>query len=74
MKKSELKQLIKESVNEVMTGSDWGTPEEILADVMETLEREVEWPLTEIMDYKEVRNLLAPIRNRINQEITNREN
>ena len=69
MTKSELKKLIKECINEVMTGSDWGTSEEILADVMETLEREVEWPLTEIMDPKEVKDLLQPIRDKINSLI-----
>jgi hypothetical protein len=43
----------------VAEGSDWGEPREILEDVLQTLEREVEWPLTEVMDPKQVRQLLA---------------
>lgn len=50
-------------------GSDWGEPKEILADVLDTLEREVEWPLTEVMDYEEVLRLLAPIKNAVNQRL-----
>jgi len=69
MTKSELKNLIRECISEEMTKSDWGTSEEILSNVMMTLEREVEWPLTEIMDPKEVKNLLQPIRNKINSLI-----
>jgi hypothetical protein len=53
----------------VAEGSDWGEPKEILADVLDTLEREVEWPLTEVMDYEEVLRLLAPIKNAVNQRL-----
>ena len=55
-----------ESVKEA---SDFGEPKEILADVLDTLEREVEWPLTEVMDYEEVLRLLAPIKNAVNQRL-----
>jgi hypothetical protein len=50
-------------------GSDFGEPKEILEDVLDTLEREVEWPLTEVMDYEEVLRLLAPIKNAVNQRL-----
>lgn len=50
-------------------GSEWGEPKEILADVMQTLEREVEWPLTDVMDLSEVQKLLQPIRAAINAKM-----
>ena len=75
MTKSELKQLIKESIAEIAAekfNSQWGdTKEEVLEFAMDSLERHVEWPLTEVMDIKEVNALLQPIRNRINEEIKN---
>ena len=56
----------KEGVEEA---SDWGEPREILEDVLQTLEREVEWPLTEVMDPKEVRQLLSPIVRAVNDKL-----
>lgn len=53
----------------VAEGSDWGEPREILEDVLQTLERQVEWPLTEVMDPKEVRQLLAPIIKAVNDKM-----
>lgn len=49
--------------------SDFGEPGEILEDVLTVLERKVEWPLTEIMDYREVQQLLQPIRSAVNAEL-----
>ena len=78
MNKSELKQLIKEVMAEefknphgdVPFKSQWGdTPQEILGNVMTTLENDVEWPLTEILDYTEVQKLLWPIRNKIKETL-----
>ena len=54
---------------DVEEGSDWGEPKEILEDVLQTLEREVEWPLTEVMDPKQVRQLLAPIVRAVNDKL-----
>ena len=54
---------------DVAEGSDWGEPREILEDVLQTLEREVEWPLTEVMDPKEVRQLLSPIVRAVNDKL-----
>ena len=75
MTKNELKQLIKESIAEIdveKIDSQWGdTKEEVLGFAMDSLERHVEWPLTEVMDIKEVNTLLQPIRNRINEELKN---
>lgn len=51
--------------------SDWGEPEELLADVMSALERQVEWPLNDVMDRQEVQNLLQPVRNAINAKMKN---
>jgi len=51
--------------------SDWGEPKELLSDVMSALERQVEWPLTDVMDRQEVQNLLQPVRNAINAKIKN---
>lgn len=79
MKKSELKALIKECIKESdgffddTKKSQWGNPNEILSDVLQTLERNVEWPLTEIMDGKEVNKLLAPLRNAINAKMSDIE-
>ena len=56
----------KEGVEE---GSDWGEPREILEDVLQTLEREVEWPLTEVMDPKEVKQLLSPLVRAVNDKM-----
>lgn len=54
-----------ESVEE----SQWGPPEEILRNVQQTLEREIEWPLTEIMDAAMVKKLLAPLHHAIAAKI-----
>jgi hypothetical protein len=66
-----LKQQLKDlrSQQSVEEGSDWGEPREILEDVLQTLEREVEWPLTEVMDPKEVRQLLSPIVRAVNDKM-----
>jgi hypothetical protein len=53
----------------VREASDFGEPREILEDVLQTLEREVEWPLTEVMDPKEVRQLLSPIVRAVNDKL-----
>jgi len=75
MTKNELKRLVKESIAEIAAerfDSQWGdTKQEVLGHAMDSLERHVEWPLTEVMDIKEVNALLQPIRNRINQELNN---
>ena len=57
------------SNKDVEEASDWGEPREILEDVLQTLEREVEWPLTEVMDPKEVRQLLSPIIRAVNDKL-----
>jgi hypothetical protein len=66
-----LKQQLKDirSQQDVEEDSDWGEPREILEDVLQTLEREVEWPLTEVMDPKEVRQLLSPIVRAVNDKM-----
>ena len=69
LQKSLKKQLDSGEKEGVREGSDFGEPKEILADVLDTLEREVEWPLTEVMDYEEVLRLLAPIKNAVNQRL-----
>jgi hypothetical protein len=53
----------------VAEASDWGEPREILEDVLQTLEREVEWPLTEVMDPKEVKQLLSPLVRAVNDKL-----
>ena len=53
----------------VAEASDWGEPREILEDVLQTLEREVEWPLTEVMDPKGVRQLLSPVVRAVNDKL-----
>ena len=67
----ELKQQLDsgEKDESVREDSDWGEPREILEDVLQTLEREVEWPLTEVMDPKEVRQLLSPIVRAVNDKL-----
>ena len=58
-----------EADKKVSEVSEWGDSEELLSDVMTALEREVEWPLTEIMDTAEVQELLQPLRDAINSKI-----
>ena len=67
----ELKQQLDsgEKDESVREDSDWGEPREILEDVLRTLEREVEWPLTEVMDPKEVRQLLSPLVRAVNDKL-----
>jgi len=69
LQKSLKKQLDSGEKEGVREGSDWGEPREILEDVLQTLEREVEWPLTEVMDPREVRQLLAPIIKAVNDKM-----
>ena len=66
-----LKQQLKDlrSQQDVAEASDWGEPREILEDVLQTLEREVEWPLTEVMDPKEVKQLLSPLVRAVNDKL-----
>jgi hypothetical protein len=52
-----------------MLENEFGSPEEILRSVAETLEREVEWPLTEIMDGATVKKLIAPLMNAIQEKL-----
>jgi hypothetical protein len=70
-----LKQQLKDirSQQDVEEDSAWGEPREILEDVLQTLEREVEWPLTEVMDPKEVRQLLSPIVRAVNDKMMSME-
>jgi hypothetical protein len=49
--------------------SDFGEPQEILEDVLRVLEREVEWPLTDVMDRSEVKQLLAPVVRAVNDKL-----
>ena len=67
----ELKQQLDsgEKDESVQEASDWGEPREILEDVLQTLEREVEWPLTEVMDPREVRQLLSPLVRAVNDKL-----
>jgi hypothetical protein len=58
---------------DVKEGSDWGEPREILEDVLQTLEREVEWPLTEVMDPREVKQLVSPIVRAVNDKMMSME-
>jgi hypothetical protein len=53
--------------------SDFGEPREILEDVLRVLEREVEWPLTDVMDPREVKQLLAPIVKAVNDKMMSME-
>jgi hypothetical protein len=49
--------------------SDFGEPRDVLAGVLQTLEREVEWPLTDIMDPQQVKRLLSPLMQAISQHL-----
>ena len=73
MNKAELKNIIKGIILEEMSSdfnSEWGkTPQEVLFYVLSTLEREVEWPLTDVMDSKEVKNLLDPVYHAVNVKL-----
>jgi len=65
-KEKALARLSRKSVSEV---SDFGEPQEILEDVLRVLEREVEWPLTDVMDPGEVKQLLAPVVKAVNDKM-----
>lgn len=73
MTKLELKKIIKEIfLKEIDSGfkSDFGKdPEEVLTNVQITLEREVEWPLTDVMDKEKVDALLKPINLAVSEEL-----
>ena len=58
---------------DMQEASDFGEPREILEDVLQTLEREVEWPLTDVMDPREVKQLLAPIVKAVNDKMMSME-
>ena len=49
--------------------SQWGEPKDVLTQVLQTLEREVEWPLTDVMDYQEVKQLLSPLTQAVSQKL-----
>jgi hypothetical protein len=65
-KEKALARLSRKGVAEV---SDFGEPQEILEDVLRVLEREVEWPLTDVMDPGEVKQLLAPVVKAVNDKL-----
>jgi hypothetical protein len=49
--------------------SQWGQPKDVLAQVLQTLEKEVEWPLTDVMDPQEVKQLLSPLMQAVSQKL-----
>jgi hypothetical protein len=49
--------------------SQWGKPEDVLRQVLQTLEREVEWPLTDVMDPQQVKQLLSPLMQAVSQHL-----
>jgi len=49
--------------------SQWGEPKDVLAQVLQTLEREVEWPLTDVMDPQQVKQLLSPLMQAVSQHL-----
>lgn len=51
--------------------SQWGEPKDVLAQVLQTLEREVEWPLTDVMDPQQVKQLLSPLMQAVSQALNN---
>ena len=82
MTKLELKKIIKEIfLKEIDSGfkSDFGKkpfksqygkdPEEVLTKVQETLEKQVEWALTDVMDKEKVDALLKPIYLAVSEEL-----
>jgi len=69
LKQGDVKHKQKQFEQGVSEGNEWGEPGELLADVMQTLEREVEWPLTDVMDHSEVQRLLQPVRAAINAKM-----
>jgi hypothetical protein len=59
------KKPVKESVAPAQP-SQWGSTEEICRDLLQHLERDVEWRMTEIMDPRQVSQLLGPVINAVN--------
>lgn len=49
--------------------SQWGEPKDVLSKVLNTLEREVEWPLTDVMDPQQVKQLLSPLMQAVSQKL-----
>lgn len=49
--------------------SQWGEPEDVLRQVLQTLERDVEWPLTDVMDPQQVKQLLSPLMQAVSQKL-----
>lgn len=49
--------------------TDTHNKEDVLEQVLTILEREVEWPLTDHINFEEVARLLAPLRERVNSEL-----
>lgn len=49
--------------------SQWGEPEDILRQVLQTLERDVEWPLTDVMEPQQVKQLLSPLMQAVSQKL-----
>lgn len=51
--------------------SQWGTDEELLRNVAQVLEREVEWPLTELLPRQAVGNAIQPIQDLVQSALNN---
>ena len=49
--------------------SQWGEPEDVLRQVLQTLEKDVEWPLTDVMDPQQVKQLLSPLMQAVSQKL-----
>lgn len=53
--------------------SDWGsTPQEVISGIMQTLEREVEWPMSDVLSGDKLANAmfcLRSIRELLNEEL-----
>jgi hypothetical protein len=56
-------------VDNTSESSQWGEPEDILRQVLQTLERDVEWPLTDVMDPQQVKQLLSPLMQAVSQQL-----
>lgn len=74
MTKLELKKIIKEIFLKEIGKSDFKSqygkdPEEVLTKVQETLEKQVEWALTDVMDKEKVDALLKPIYLAVSEEL-----
>ena len=49
--------------------SQWGEPEDVLRQVLQTLEKDVEWPLTDVMEPQQVKQLLSPLMQAVSQKL-----